>query len=203
MQNGFSQYAEYEWEDRDKWMDVSVLFELADIEKDAKVADIGCHEGYLSIHLSKRVGERGTVYAVDVRADRLESLKDNLKDRDITNVEVIHGDYDDPKLPGGSLDAVVVMDTYHEIDDYMKVLGHIYSALKPGGRILMLEKLKNHAKGKSRDQQANSHTLSLKYVKKELQEAGFEITKTVADFGKWEREDDKTMWILVATKVKN
>ncbi len=199
--NGFSQYAEYDWEDRDKWMDVSRIFELAAIEKGNAVADIGCHEGYLTVRLSKRVGENGQVYAVDVRKDRLENLKENLADRKIGNVKVVLGDYDDPKLPEGELDAVIVMDTYHEIEDYMTVLSHIHASLKPGGRILMLEKIKDHAKGKSREDQADSHTLALKYVKKELQEAGFLITKTIMDFGKWEREQSKTMWILVAQKT--
>ncbi|MGI9552093.1 MAG: class I SAM-dependent methyltransferase, partial [Aurantibacter sp.] len=155
---GFSQYAEYEWEERDDWMDVSKIFELANIEIGSLVADVGCHEGYLSVRLSKQVGESGGVYAVDVRDDRLETLRSNLDDRNIKNVEVILGDYDDPKLPKATLDAVILMDTYHEIDDYMEVLDRIHAALKPGGRILVLEKLKDHAKGKSREDQIDSHT---------------------------------------------
>lgn len=197
---GFSQYAEYEWEDRDKWMNVSNIFDLAGIQEGDKVADVGCHEGYLSVRLSKRVGDSGGVYAVDVREDRLEDLRENLEDRNIRNVEVILGDYDNPKLPIERLDAVIVMDTYHEIEDYMEVLGHIHASLKQGGKILVLEKLKDHAKGKSREDQADSHTLSSKYVKKELQDTGFEIVDEISDFGKWEREEDKTMWILVAIK---
>lgn len=197
-----SQYSEHEWKDRDNWMDVNKIFELANVRDGYKVADVGCHEGYLSVRLSKRVGEGGKIYAVDVREDRLEVLRAYLEDHSIQNVEAILGDYDDPKLPKGLLDAVIVMDTYHEIDEYMKVLGHLYAALKPGGRILMLEKLKDHAKGKNRDDQTDSHTLSSKYVKKELQETGFQITDEIADFGKWEREENKTMWILAATKPK-
>ncbi|MGI9552626.1 MAG: class I SAM-dependent methyltransferase, partial [Aurantibacter sp.] len=132
----------------------------------------------------------------------LETLRTNLDDRNIKNVEVILGDYDDPKLPRATLDAVVLMDTYHEIDDYMEVLDHIHAALKSGGRILVLEKLKDHAKGKSREDQIDSHTLSSKYVKKELQQTGFEITDEISNFGKWEKEENKTMWILVAVKNK-
>jgi len=201
--SGFAQYSEDEWEDRDEWMDVSEVFDLADVQEGDKVADIGCHEGFLSVRLSKRVGESGAVYAVDVREDRLEDLKENLEDRNIKNVEVVLGQYDNPKLPIETLDAVIVMDTYHEIDDNMKVLGHIYASLKPGGRILLLEKLKDHAKGKSRVEQVDSHTLASKYVKKELQHAGFQITRLISDFGKWEREESKPMWILVAQKSKN
>lgn len=196
----FSQYEVDDWDDRDDWMNVSKIFELAAIQEGCLVADIGCHEGYLTVRLSKQVGESGGVYAVDVREDRLQSLKKNLEDRNIKNVAAILGDYDNPKLPNGLLDAVVVMDAYHEINEYMEVLQHIHTALKPGGRILVLEKLKDHAKGKSREDQIDSHTLSSKYVKEELQKAGFLITKTIKDFGRWEREENKTMWILVASK---
>ena len=195
-----AQFAAYEWEERDSWMDVSHVFDLAEIKEGSMVADIGCHEGYLTVHLSKRIGERGMVYAVDVREDRLDNLRENLEERNLKNVKPILGDYDNPKLPKELLDAVIVMDTYHEIEDYMKVLSHIEKALKPGGRILVLEKLKEHSKNKSRDDQMDSHTLSAKYVKKELEEIGFNITEYVPDFGKWENEQDKTMWILVAKK---
>lgn len=200
---GFSQYAEYEWEDRDKWMDVSKIFNLADIQEGHKVADIGCHEGFLSVRLSKRVGDSGEVFAVDVRTDRLENLRENLEYRSINNVEIILGDYDNPKLPMEELDAVILMDTYHEIADYMKVLGHIHSSLRPGGRLLVLEKLKDKAKDKNRSVQTDAHTIASKYVKKELLQAGFEITESISDFGKWEREESKTMWILVARKSMN
>ena len=101
----------------------------------------------------------------------------------MNNVEVILGDYDNPKLPKGRLDVVIVMDTYHEIDEYMNVLAHIKKSLKPDGRLLILEKLKEQKRGKSREEQARGHTLSPKYVKEELQEAGFSITKEINDFG--------------------
>ena len=92
------------------------------------------------------------------------------------------------------------MDTYHEIDEYMKVLAHIKKALKPNGRLLILEKLKRQKRGKSREEQASGHTLSSKYVKEELQDAGFTITEEVEDFGDWQENEEKQMWILVALK---
>jgi len=198
----FAQYSQEDWEERDTWMNVSELFELAGIEEGNRVADVGCHEGYLSFHLSKRVGKNGKVFAVDVEEYRLDKLKGHMKERDISNIEVILGDYDNPKLPIGSLDAVMVMDTYHEIDDYMEVLGHIRKALKPNGRILILEKLKEHKRGKSREEQARGHTLSSKYVKEELREAGFTLTKEVKDFGDWQENEEKQMWIVVAKPIQ-
>jgi len=198
---GIAQYGESDWEDRDTWMKVPQLFELAGVGVGDLVADIGCHEGYLTFHLSNKVGKSGKVYAVDVQEYRLDNLKEHIKKKNVTNIEVILGDYDNPKLPEASLDIIFIVDTYHEMDDYMKILSHVKKALKPDGRLLILEKLKDPHRGKSRGAQANAHTLDAKYVKKELGEAGYKISKEVSDFGIWNHESEKHMWILVAEKI--
>ncbi len=194
-----SQYTENDWKERDEWMDVDRIFQLVNLKPGDAVGDVGCHEGYLSMHLAREVGTQGSVYSVDIKSYRLEALKENAKKRKLLNVTTILGDYDNPKLPEKSLDIVFVMDTYHEMEDYMTILGHIKKALKPGGRILILEKLKDHVKGKSRSAQTNSHSLSPKYVKKELKEAGFTVTEEVRNMGNWENESSKKIWLLVAT----
>jgi len=196
-----AQYTENDWADRDTWMNVNYIFDQAAIKEGSRVADIGCHEGYLSVRLAKRIGSQGKVYAVDVRDDRLLDLKNNLKDRSIDHVEVILGDYDNPKLPENSLDVVVIMDTYHEMYDYMKILGHVYASLKPGGRIVIVEKLKSRIKGKTREEQTDAHSLSAKYVKEELKEAGFEVTFQNDDLGNWENDSTKVIWMVIGTKL--
>ncbi|MCX2719610.1 class I SAM-dependent methyltransferase [Lentiprolixibacter aurantiacus] len=195
------QYQEADWDYRDQWMDVDRIFRMAGITPGDHVADIGCHEGYLSMHLARTVGKSGQVYSVDVRQDRLETLEENARSRDLTNIRTILGDYDNPHLPKAILDVVLIVDTYHEMKSYMTVLEHVKKALKPEGRILILEKLKAHARNKSREEQVRSHTLSSKYVKRELKEAGFEIVTEIGDLGKWEEENDKTMWLVVASKM--
>jgi len=199
---GYSQYSEYDWEERDTWMDTESIYKAIGIDKGSFVADIGCHEGYLSIRLANKVGDNGRVFAVDVRNDRLNTLRDNLKERELNNVDVILGDYDNPKLPENKLDAVIIMDTYHEMTDYMEILEHVYKSLKPGGKITIVEKLKSRIKGKSRDRQTDAHSLSPKYVKQELEKSGFEIIHTNNDMGNWENDPDKVMWMLVAIKEK-
>lgn len=196
--NIFSQYAEADWESRDEWMNVPALMELLAIDTGDYVADIGCHEGYFSFHLSRTVGPKGKVYAVDVEERRLEALTEHMATRNISNIQAVLGDYDDPKLPDNRLDAVMVMDTYHEIDSYEVVLAHIRKALKPDGRLVLIEKLKEHKRGKSRKEQVQAHTLSSKYVKKELKIAGFEVKEYIDDFGHWKNESDKQIWVLVA-----
>ncbi len=197
IETSTAQYKENDWEKRDTWMNVSKIFNLAGIKSGSAVADVGCHEGYLTVHMSKQVGEIGKVYAVDVREDRLERLDEHLAERKLTNVKTILGDYDNPKLPNTSLDVVVVMDTYHEIDDYMAVLNHLKKSLKSEGRIVIIEKFKSHMRNKTRVQQIKAHTISLDFVKSELREAGFTIIKEIKDFGDWKNESDKKIWVLV------
>lgn len=199
-QSMVAQYSAYDWADRDTWMDVNVIFDEAGVEEGSFVADIGCHEGYLTVHLAKRVGSTGQVFAVDVRADRLETLEENLEDENLNNVNVILGDYDDPKLPVNTLDVVIIMDTYHEMEDYMTILGHVRMSLKTGGRIVIVEKLKSRIKGKSRNAQTEAHSLGMKYVRKELKKAGFKEVYHNNDMGEWENDSDKIIWMLIAEK---
>ena len=117
-----AQYRAADWEERDTWQKTSQIFAHLQLEPGMTVADIGCHEGYLTIKLSALVGSEGNVYAVDVDKNKLNKLKKRLKDQSISNVQTVHGDQDDPKLPVGQLDRVILLDTYHEIEDYQVVL---------------------------------------------------------------------------------
>lgn len=197
-----AQYSKDDWERRDEWMNVTALIDLLAVAEGDSVADVGCHEGYFSFHLSEKVGRAGRIYAVDVEEYRLDALKEHLRDRKVTNIEAILGEYDNPKLPENSLDAVIIMDTYHEMEAYNTILSHIKKSLKSTGRLLILEKLKKHKRDKDRIEQIEAHTISSKYVKKELEDAGFEIIESIADFGNWKNEPDKQMWILLAVPVQ-
>lgn len=194
----YGQYSESEWKDRDEWMKVMDIFEMAGVEKGHVVADIGCHQGYLSIRLAKYIGETGKVYSVDVREDRLNKLNDIATERDITNIHTILGDYDDPKLPEQSIDVAFIIDAYHEMKDYRQILLNVKKALKPDGRILVLEKLKSEMIGKSRQEQTLAHTISPGYVQNELKEAGFSGIQKENDLGFWEEDPDKRIWVLLA-----
>nr|WP_299068080.1 class I SAM-dependent methyltransferase [uncultured Allomuricauda sp.] len=196
-----AQYTEADWSERDQWMKTDYLLNLSGIKVGDKVADIGCHEGYLSMHLAKKVLKDGRVYAVDVRNDRLETLRSNANKRGHTSIITILGDYDDPKLPKSELDIVYIIDTYHEIEAYEKVLRLVKNSLKSSGKVMILEKLKKRVKGKSRKEQVAAHSLSIGYVKEELKQAGFKIISEIENHGKWEREEDKQMWVVIAQKL--
>lgn len=194
----YGQYSENDWKERDEWMKVGNIFEMAGVEEGNVVADIGCHQGYLSIRLAKFIGETGKVYSVDVREDRLNKLNDIATERGIGNIHTILGDYDDPKLKEQSIDVAFIIDAYHEMTDYEQILLNVKKALKPNGRILVLEKLKSKMIGKSRQEQIIGHTIAPEFVESELKEAGFTIIQLEKDLGFWEEDPDKRIWVLLA-----
>jgi len=195
-----AQYQADDWNRRDQWMEVDRLLHLLSVDTGMHIADLGCHEGYLSMHLAERVGPSGMIYAVDINNDRLETLKLHAKERGLTSITTILGDYDNPKLPKEILDAVFILDTYHEIEEYLDVLGHVKNSLKSKGKLLILEKVRAHVKGKSRKQQTNAHSLGITYVEGELNQLGFIITKKIPYFIDWKEDSEKPTWILVAQK---
>jgi ubiquinone/menaquinone biosynthesis C-methylase UbiE len=92
-------YKESAWADRDRWQKADEIIRYLNLKAGATVGDVGCHEGYMTIKLATTVGSTGKVYAVDVEQSKLDRLQANLSKRDISQVQLVKGDYDNPKLP--------------------------------------------------------------------------------------------------------
>lgn len=194
-----AQYRAGEWEDRDQWQQADEILKNLDVRPSMKVADIGCHEGYMTMKLSPLVGASGKVYAVDVDRNRLNSLDKRLDGESIANVQTVHGESDDPKLPQSELDRVIFLDTYHEIKDYRTVLKHVFEALKPGGRLVMVEPIAKQRRSWTRDRQRDRHEIAMRFAEADLNQAGFKIeTKTDPFIDRPSKNDQ--MWMLVAVK---
>lgn len=194
-----AQYRASEWEQRDQWQNTSAILENLEIGPSMQIADIGCHEGYLTMKLSPAVGDDGRIYAVDIEKYKLNKLAKRLKEQTITNVTLVHGDPGDPKLPKGALDRVVILDTYHEIEEYSVVLKHIAQSLKPGGKLLIIEPIAKSRESWARKDQAGKHEISLRYVMRDLEQAGFRVDKKMDPFIDRPSKNDQ-MWMLVATR---
>jgi tRNA A58 N-methylase Trm61 len=193
-------YSEKAWEERDQWQRSTEIIRELDIKSGSKVADVGCHEGYMTIKLAIAVGVGGKVYAVDVSQSKLDKLKSNITKRNIKNVEMIKGDYDNPKLPNNILDAVIILDTYHEMDDHDKILQHIKAALKPGGRLVLCEPIAGERRKLNREEQERKHELGMNFALNDLQRAGFTVIKKQDPFVDRSKEKGDTMWLVVATR---
>jgi len=193
-------YRESAWEERDTWQRAAEIISQLKIKEGSTVADVGCHEGYMTMKLSKQVGGRGKVYAVDVAKDKLDLLRKHLDEREINNVELVKGDYDNPKLPVNSLDAVIILDTYHEMDDHDEILQHIKSALKSGGRLVLCEPIAETRRRVSRAEQEKKHELGIDFALEDLNKAGFKTVYKKDPFVDRTKVKGDSMWILVAEK---
>ena len=100
---------------------------------------LGAGSGYFTIRLAKAVGATGKVYAVDIQQGMLDLLQRAVTKEKLTNVVPVLGVEDDPRLPAESLDLVLMVDVYHELSAPQATLAHLKRALKPGGRLVLLE----------------------------------------------------------------
>jgi protein-L-isoaspartate O-methyltransferase len=117
----------------------SLLLEALKLKPGEAVADIGAGTGYYSRRMAKLVGEKGTVYAVDIQQEMLDLLTNKMAELKIQNVKPILGTITDPKLPHASIDLVLMVDVYHEFDHPYEMTKAICDGLKPGGRLVFVE----------------------------------------------------------------
>jgi ubiquinone/menaquinone biosynthesis C-methylase UbiE len=99
------------------------------------VADIGAGSGWFTIRLARRVGPQGVVYAEDVQQEMLTAIQRRVTREGLANVKYVLGVENDPHLPANTLDAILVVDAYHEVEDRVAMLSHLARALKPQGRL--------------------------------------------------------------------
>jgi ubiquinone/menaquinone biosynthesis C-methylase UbiE len=141
------------------------------IKKGSTVADIGAGSGYFTVRLSQRVGASGRVFATDLQPEMLHLLRARLAERGIANVSLIQGAIDDPKLPALSIDLALLVDVYHEFSAPQAMLRRIREALKPAGRLVLLEYRKEDPNVPIRFE----HKMSIAEAKAEVEDERFHL----------------------------
>ena len=121
--------------DRDAWQKPEQIMDALKIADSSAVADIGAGAGWFTIRLARRDGPNGKVYAQDVQRQMLEAIRRRVGREGLQNVETRLGEGSLPNLPPRSLDAVLVVDVYPEVEDRIAFLRNLAVALRPGGRI--------------------------------------------------------------------
>jgi ubiquinone/menaquinone biosynthesis C-methylase UbiE len=159
--------------ERDEEEAPDIALNVLKIPKGASVADIGAGSGFITERLSARVGPTGRVFANDLQPQMLQILGRRLAQRNITNVTLVQGTIDDPKLDAASVDLEIMVDVYHELSQPQAMLRRLRAALKPGGRLVLLEYRKEDPTIPIKFE----HKMSVAEAKIELEAEGFALAK--------------------------
>ena len=153
-----------------------LLLEALKLKSGDVVADLGAGTGYYSWRMANLVGDKGLVYAVDIQQEMLDLLAKRMEQRKITNVKGVLGTIKDPKLPARSVDLALMVDVYHEFDHPLEMMQAICQALKPGGRVVVVEFRAEDPKVPIKE----VHKMSEAQVRKEMSAQPLEWVETIA-----------------------
>lgn len=142
------------------------------------VADLGAGTGFFTRRMARAVAPAGKVYATDIQPQMLERLKASAAQEGIANIVTVLGTETDPKLPRGTFDWILLVDVYHEFQRPEPMLAKIREALRPGGRVALVE---YRAEGDTAAHIHKDHKMSVEQVLAEWTPAGFELVETVEE----------------------
>jgi SAM-dependent methyltransferase len=168
----------FEYEGRDEKLQVQRVMDLLKIHSGSAVADIGAGSGWFTVRAAKRVGAAGVVYAVDINPESIKYIDDRARREHLGNVHTILGKEDDAPLPAASVDSVLLLKTYHEVAQPVRLLQNLRRALRPGALVGVID----------RNGRGDDHGVGRDVVVKEAGEAGYELIGEY-DFVKADKED--------------
>jgi predicted methyltransferase len=172
--------------ERDQWQRPADIVRALNLKPGDVVVDFGAGAGYFSLKLSDVVGSSGQVLAVDLRRLSLFFLRIRAVLQGKHNLQTIVGTVDDPRLPSRPADAVLVLNTYHELTAPEKILAHLAHSLRPGGRLVIVDRMGS----------SGEHQVLPSAVEAEVRKAGFGIISRNDEF--IHPAGDESWWLLTA-----
>jgi ubiquinone/menaquinone biosynthesis C-methylase UbiE len=157
------------------------MLDALKIPRGAAVADVGAGAGYHSIRLARRVGAKGTVYATDVQPEMLRMLRTNARSAGVANLKPVRCTQLDPGLPEEAIDLILMVDVYHECSDPEATLQGLWSALKPRGRLVLVEFRAEDPEVPIKPE----HKMTLDQVRREIEPQGFTFKESL-EFLPWQ-----------------
>ena len=168
------------WLDRDEREQeeaTELSLRLIEVNRGSVVADIGAGSGYYSSRLARLVGPGGRVYANDIQPAMLDILRDRIGRERLSNIELVLGTPTDPRLPRLAVDLAILVDVYHEFSAPQTMLRRIRDALKPGGRLVLLE----YRGEDPRVPIHPAHKMTVAQARTEVEAEGFALTTVKED----------------------
>ncbi len=180
---------------RDQWQHPSEILEALHLKSGDTVADLGAGAGYFTLKLSPLVGKSGKVLAIDVRTFPLLFVWIRTLRRGEYNVKLIQGEPENSRLPD-RVNAVLVVNTYHELTARPKILDQISRCLVPGGRLVIVDR--GPPEAGQRSAAPEGHELPLSSAEHDVSQAGFDVLQRNEDFV--QPPADSAWWMIVARK---
>jgi ubiquinone/menaquinone biosynthesis C-methylase UbiE len=159
--------------DRDAYQRPDQIMDALLIGEGSKVADIGAGGGWFTVRLARQVGPNGRVYAEDIQTEMVQAIERRVQREGLQNVVTVLGTPTDPKIPDGSLDAVLIVDAYHEMEAPVTLLRNIAKSLKPTGVIGIV----NYKKDGGGPGPAMEERVDPELVVRDARAAGLELRK--------------------------
>ena len=171
-------FSVFEYEGRDKKLQIERVMDILGIAPGRTVADIGAGSGWFTVRAARRVAQTGMVYAVDINPEAIHYIQQRAEREGIGNIKAILSKADDPLLPPQSIDAVLLLKTYHEIAEPVALLKTLRNSLRPGARVGIIDRNGN----------AENHGVNQNIVVREAGRAGYKLTSKY-NFVKADKED--------------
>jgi len=157
----------FEDAERDRKLQVERVMDVLGVREGAGVADIGAGSGWFTVRAARRAGAGGTVYAVEINPEYLKHIEQRAAREGLPNVRAVLGREDDPALPERSVDAVLILKTYHEIAQPVRLLRNLRRALRPGARVGVID----------REGKGDDHGVARDVVVREAERAGYALAE--------------------------
>lgn len=155
----------FEDPERDERLQINRVMDILKIKQGSNVADIGAGSGWFTVRAARKVGVSGNVFAVEINRDFLKHIEARAATEKLSNIHTVLGKEDNPLLPGESVDAVLMLKTYHEVAQPILLLAHLRDAMRTGALLGIIDRNGN----------GRNHGLNQEVVVKEAAAAGFSL----------------------------
>jgi len=163
---------------REERLQINRVMDLLGVAPGKTVADIGAGSGWFTVRAARRVGTAGVVFAVDINPEAIKHISERARKEQLQNVKTILSKADDPLLPANSVDAVLLLKTYHEVAQPEALLQKLRTALRPGSKVGVIDRNGN----------GEDHGVSREVVIREAKDAGYKLAQQF-DFVKGDNMD--------------
>jgi cyclopropane fatty-acyl-phospholipid synthase-like methyltransferase len=163
---------------RDERLQINRVMDILEITPGKSVADIGAGSGWFTVRAARRVTDAGLVYAVDINPEAVHYIDKRAQKEGLHNVKTILSKGDDPQLPASTIDSVLMLKTYHEVDKPVALLRNLRASLRQGAKVGIIDRSGN----------GENHGIGRDIVVKEASEAGY-VLLSQYDFVKGDEMD--------------